>query len=99
MIQAHCRHNRPISSCSLVGYVDFVEGDRLTVRVKNPFEPGDRLEWIGPGEAAGDLQIEAIWDTAGEPLRRAINSTVVSVAVKNAGQLPALDSIIRRRQP
>jgi putative protease len=53
-------HNRPVSDCVLVGYVDAVDGERLTVRVKNPFAPGDRLEWIGPGDAEGELRVAAL---------------------------------------
>ncbi|MBW2736329.1 MAG: U32 family peptidase C-terminal domain-containing protein, partial [Deltaproteobacteria bacterium] len=91
--------NHPVSDCVLVGYVDNVDEGRLMVRVKNPFRPGDELEWIGPGEAGGDFEVDAIWDLDGEALDRTISATVVQVAVKASGNaaLPLIGGIIRRR--
>ena len=91
--------NQPFSDCVLVGYVDARVDDRLTIRVKNPFGPGDRLEWIGPGDSGGELDVEAIWDSEGERLERTISATVVEVAVVSEGgaELPPVDGIIRRR--
>jgi putative protease len=66
-------HNRPVSDCQLMGYVDAIADGRLTIRVKYPFSVGDTLEWIGPEDRQGTLTIERIFDEQHSSAARALS--------------------------
>ena len=90
-------HNSPVSTCTLVGYVRSQEDGQHQIEVKNPFRPGDTLEWIGPDSDSGEVTIEEIVGPHGESLGATISATVVAVVFKGGEHLP-VDGILRRRK-
>lgn len=97
-------HNRPVSNALVTAYLAADPSERpaaagqgaIALEVKNPFAPGDELEWIGPGYREGALKVASIVDEAGEPLERTISATRVWVTLDRAVELPP-QAIIRRR--
>ena len=89
-------HNRPVTTCELVRYVRGESEGSHRIEVKNPFRPGDRLEWIGPNVAGGELTVKEIVGPHGEFLQATISATVVEVRFEQSDRLPQ-DGILRRR--
>jgi U32 family peptidase len=90
-------HNSPISTCVLAGYVRAEKEGCHRIEVKNPFRPGDKLEWIGPELSGGDITIEKILGPHGESLDATISATEVEVFFEESDRLP-VDGILRRRK-
>ena len=90
-------HNRPVSTCQTVAYVLPSVGDEYQLEVKNPFRPGDELEWIGPSNATGVVQIGRIRDDEGNDLERTISATIVSTELSGSPAPLPEHAILRRR--
>ena len=90
-------HNHPVSTHLVNGYIDAVDDVSHAVTVKNPFDRGDRLEWIAPGQESGEVTVETIIGPDGEPAARAHCGTSVRVRFAEAGALPPL-TILRRQK-
>jgi len=85
-----------VSTHELVGYVHGIEAGRTLVEVKNPFRPGDELEWIAPNLPGGTVSVQHVWDEDGLPLERTVSARVVRVAwTDQPGGLPG-HAILRR---
>jgi U32 family peptidase len=68
----HEYHSRYTRSHDFVGLVEKASADgELVVGVRNRIEVGDTLEFIGPGMASGRLELGAMTDEAGAPLKLA----------------------------
>ena len=90
-------HNRPVSSCQTVAYVLGHRREHHELEVKNPFSSGDELEWIGPSNRGGIIEIGRIYDDQEVQLERTISATTVLVELLGeTGPLPT-DAILRRR--
>lgn len=89
-------HNRPVSSNELVGVVATSDARTTRIDVRNPFRPGDDLEWIAPGGRGGTLTVGRITDTAGHALNRALCGTIADVQLVTSPDLPP-QAILRRR--
>ncbi|PIE18025.1 MAG: peptidase U32 [Proteobacteria bacterium] len=97
-------HNRPVSQAKVIAYLardpgaapETASDDAIALSVKNPFAPGDKLEWIGPGFVGGELTVASIVDEEGAALKRTISATTVWVDFHKPVELPP-QAIIRRR--
>jgi putative protease len=99
-------HNRPVSRAKVIAYLAAaaeagqrpatVDPEAIALTVKNPFTPGDTLEWIGEDYRGGSLTVATIHDSEGEPLERTISATIVWVRFERQVELPP-QAIIRRR--
>ena len=90
-------HNRPVSSCQTVAYVLGSRRGLYELEVKNPFRSGEKLEWIGPANTGGVVEIGRIQDDQGLPLERTVSATVVFAELLGRAEALANDAILRRR--
>jgi len=81
----------------VVAYVQKIDGARYSLEVKNPFSPGDQLEWIAPEMRGDRLEIGEIRDLEGQPLQRTISASVVEVELLGEHLPRSTDAILRRR--
>jgi len=86
--------NRPVSTCEILAFSEGEENGAITLSIKNPFDKGETVEWIAPGEAGGTVEVLAIKDETGKALPRALCGTTVQVCFSTP--LPA-HAILRRR--
>ena len=88
-----------VSTHELVGYVQGMRAGDTLIEVKNPFRPGDELEWIAPNCPGGTVVVDRIWDEDGLLVERTVSARVVRVAWKEqASGLPD-HAILRRLKP
>lgn len=88
-------HNRPVSTMEIVAVVRDAHEDGFDLDVRNAFDSGDALEWIGPGAAGGQVTAGGLCDSEGQPLTRAHCGTTVRAVLEAAVPLPR-HAILRR---
>lgn len=87
----------PISNCDILGIVTSISERDHTILVKNPFVPGETIEWIGPQMTGGSISIKDICEDKGKHLERAQPNTAIAVSFDNGIILPK-HAILRRRK-
>ncbi len=98
-------HNKPESTCDVLGFIDLIDNDTYTISVKNPFAVGEVVEWIGPVSAdnvdtalnGGKVEIKTILQPSGKARERSHCGSTVLVTLKDGDSLPE-HAILRRRK-
>ncbi len=90
-------HNRPESTCEVLGVVNAVSENTHTISVKNPFSLNEPVEWIGPEMTGGVVSADSCSDLNGEKLAGAQCGTTVTVSFSEGVVLPDC-AILRRRK-
>ncbi len=97
-------HNKPESTCDVLGFIDLIENDTYTISVKNPFGVGEVVEWIGPADEnsetslnGGKVEIKTINEPSGKVRERSHCGSTVLVTLKDGDSLPEY-AILRRRK-
>jgi U32 family peptidase len=86
--------NRPVSTCEILAFTEGQTDEASLLSIKNPFDKGETVEWIAPGDAGGIAAVLDIKDEVGEERPRALCGTTVQVRFSTP--LPA-HAILRRR--
>ncbi len=89
--------SKPLSSASIIGFVEETDANVHLVSVKNPFSVGESLEWIGPGMRSGEVVVESIINEKNQSLERSICGTKVQASFSGSPQLPK-HTIFRKRK-
>jgi len=89
--------SKPISSATIIGFIEEVNENIYRISVKNPFSVGETLEWIGPEMTGGEVAVESIVNEKRQSLERSICGTKVQVTFSGAPQLPK-HTIFRKRK-
>ena len=89
-------HNRPESTCEILGIVEEVSGGIHTTNIKNSFEPGETIEWIAPGMTGGEVKIDKIYSEYNELLLKSQCGKNAFLSFLDNKVLPEF-AILRRR--
>lgn len=79
-----------------VASAEISDAGRYKAHIKNPFNEGDSLEWIGPCMSGGRVQISGIIDQSGRRLNKTHCGTVVDLEFAAPEKLP--DLLMLRRK-
>lgn len=89
--------SKPLSSATIIGFIEAASDKTYKVSVKNPFSVGETLEWIGPEMTGGEVAVESIVNEKRQSLERSICGTKVQVTFSGAPHLPE-HTIFRKRK-
>jgi len=87
--------NRPVSTCEILAFTEGKADGASILSIKNPFDKGETVEWIAPGDSGGITEVMEIKNEAGEKLVRALCGT--TVRARFSDPLPD-HAILRRRR-
>lgn len=89
--------SKPISSATIIGFIEEANENIYRISVKNPFSVGETLEWIGPEMTGGEVAVESIVNEKRQSLERSICGTKVQVTFSGYPRLPE-HTIFRKRK-
>lgn len=73
-------------------------GEEPLIETRNPIEPGEQIEYLGPGLENRTYEINAIIDSNGRPLARANPNALVTLVTTPAATGWQQHTLVRKRQ-